>query len=225
MMSRNVRGFMSLFWSEKPVSARSTGSASPAARTWRCAPTCSWSRTREDRLSAGARLGGANHGAVGAPDRPGAGEAPVADRRLDRRRDRGRVGAGERVRSCGRARWRVRGTARARRQAADQPARDAQAARQPGGRRSGALLDAGARHLLRRDRPPHARGPRVRAPRRGEWLQGGGARTRRAVWRLRPRLDRGEQRNEGHDHQLADAVRAQHGAPARRRGTPVFCRR
>ena len=69
----------------------------------------------EDRLSAGARLGCADDGAVGAPDRPGAGEAPVADRRLDRRRDRGRVGAGERVRSCGRARWRVRGAARARR--------------------------------------------------------------------------------------------------------------
>ena len=54
----------------------------------------------------------------------------------------------------------------------------------------GLLLDPGARHLLRRDRPPHARGPRVRPPRRRERLQGGGARARRAVRRLRPRLDR-----------------------------------
>jgi len=38
MMSRNVRGFMSLFHSDKPVVC--TASAWPAARTWRCARTC-----------------------------------------------------------------------------------------------------------------------------------------------------------------------------------------
>jgi enoyl-CoA hydratase len=41
MMSRNLRGFMSLFHSDKRCSARCTGSASPAARTWRSARTCS----------------------------------------------------------------------------------------------------------------------------------------------------------------------------------------
>ena len=41
MMSRNVRGFMSLFHSDKPVVCKVHGFASRAAPTWRFARTCS----------------------------------------------------------------------------------------------------------------------------------------------------------------------------------------
>ena len=97
---------------------------------------------REDRLPAGAGLGRTDDGDVGAPDRRGAGQAPAAHRRLDRRHHGGRVGARRRGRARGRARRALRGAARARRAAAGQPARDAQAARQPDGRRAGPPRDA-----------------------------------------------------------------------------------
>ena len=41
MMSRNVRGFMSLFHCEKPVVCKVHGYCVAAAPTWRCARTCS----------------------------------------------------------------------------------------------------------------------------------------------------------------------------------------
>ena len=40
MMSRNLRGFMSLFHSDKPVVCKVHGFAWRAAPTWRSAPTC-----------------------------------------------------------------------------------------------------------------------------------------------------------------------------------------
>ena len=46
----------------------------------------------QDRLPARARLGRADDGAVGLPDRPGPSQAAAADRRLDRRHHGGRVG-------------------------------------------------------------------------------------------------------------------------------------
>ena len=76
--------------------------------------------------------------------------------------------------------------------------------------------DAGAGHLLRRDRPPHARGLRRSQRRAAE------AGFKEAVReRDEPFGDFGLAAptgpREGPDHQLADAVRARHGAPARRR--------
>ena len=133
MMWRNVRGFMSLFHSEKPV--RLQGPRLLRRRRDRhgalLRPAGDRGR-RQDRLSAGARLGRADHRALGLAHRAGAGQAPAPDRRLDLRCRGGGVGARERVGARGRARRAVRGTARAGRPAADEPARDAQAAGQPG---------------------------------------------------------------------------------------------
>ena len=53
--------------------------------------------------------------------------------------------------------------------------------------------DPGAGHVLRRDRTPYARGLRLRPPGGRGGLQGGGARARRAVRRLRPRPRLGAQ--------------------------------
>ena len=188
MMSRNVRGFMSLFWSEKPVVCKVHGYCVaggtdmalcsdllvvsedakigyPPARVWGVPTTALWAHklgpTRAKRLL----LTGDSISGREAVDWGLATDwAPAAE--LDDA---------------------LRGAARARRPDPDQPAGDAQAARQPGVSRPGPGGDPGAGHVLRRDRPPHARGLRLRPPGGRGGLQGGGARARRAVRRLRPR--------------------------------------
>ena len=62
-----------------------------------------------------------------------------------------------------RARRALRDAARAHRAGADQPARDDEAARQPDRLRAGPARDADPRHRVRRHRPPHAGGLRVRS--------------------------------------------------------------
>ena len=134
MMSRNVRGFMSLFHSEKPVVCKVHGYCVAGGTDMALCSDLLGDRGRgEDRLSAGARLGRADDGAVGVPDRPGPRQAAAADRRLALRERGARVGARDRgARRRPSSTRAVRGAARAGRPGADQPARDAQAARQPG---------------------------------------------------------------------------------------------
>ena len=110
MMSRNLRGFMSLFHSDKPVDLQDPRLL--RRRRHRHGALLRPDRRRgpgEDRLSAGAGLGRADVDALGPSHRPRAGPAPAADRRLDRRDDRGRMGAGQRGGSARRARRRFEG--------------------------------------------------------------------------------------------------------------------
>ena len=218
MMSRNVRGFMSLFWSEKPV--RLQGARLLRRRRHRHGAVLGPARGRgpgEDRLSAGPRLGGADDGAVGAPDRPRPRQAAAAHRRLDHRaREAVEWGLATEAAPAAELDARFEVAARAGRAAADQPARDAQAARQPGGRLAGPatrprcwapFFDGIARHtpegydFVRRA----AEGGFKQAVRERDEPFGDFG------------LDQARDSSEGPDHQLADAVRARHGAPARRR--------
>ena len=186
MMSRNVRGFMSLFHSEKPVVCKVHGFCVaggtdmalcsdllvvedkakigyPPARVWGVPTTALWAwrigpaRAKRLLLTGDSHLGHRG-GRVGARDRGGAG-------RRARRALRGAAGAGR---------------ARAR-----QPARHAQAARQPGPLRAGACTQprCWARSSTgSRATRPRARVRRAARPRRAG---AGGARARRAVRRPR----------------------------------------
>ena len=110
----------------------------------------------------------------------------------------------------------LRGAARARRAAADQPAGDAQAARQPGGRLAGARRDPGRSARSSTGSPatrPRATSSSAARPRPGSSRRCASATSRSAT----SASAQGGMRREGPDHQLADAVRARHGAPARRR--------
>ena len=93
MMSRNLRGFMSLFHSEKPVVCKVHGYCVAGGTDM---ALCSDLIVAEDRAKIGyppARVWGVpTTRALGVPGRPGPRQAPAADRRLDRRHDRGRVG-------------------------------------------------------------------------------------------------------------------------------------
>ena len=185
-MWRNVRGFMSLFHSEKPVALQ--GPRLLRRRRHRHGALLRPAgdrRRRQDRLPAGARLGLADDGALDGADRRDAGQAAAADRRLADRRAGGRVGTGDRGRPAGRARRALRGPARAGRADADQPAGDDEDAGQPVALRAGPAPDPAARHLLRRRRPPHRGGARLRPQGGRGRLPGGGARARRALRRPR----------------------------------------
>ncbi len=178
-MSRNVRGFMSLFHSEKPVICKVHGYCIaggtdlalcsdllviaedakigyPPARVWGSPTTAMWAHRvgvmRAKRLLlTGDSLTGAEAAEWGlATEAAPRGELDARFERL--------LGQG--------------------RQAADQPAGDDEAADQPGGLRAGSSPDPDPRDLLRRDHPAHRGGPRLRpAGRRGR-VQGGGPRTR-----------------------------------------------
>ena len=168
MMSRNVRGFMSLFHSDKPVVCKVHGFCVaggtdmalcsdllviaddarigyPPARVWGVPTTMLWAHRigaekAKRMLFTGDLITGAQAKEWGL-----AIEAPPAAE-LDER---------------------VRGARRADREGAREPARDDEAARQPGALRAGPARDAGARHVLRRHRAPHEGGLRVPAARRG----------------------------------------------------------
>ena len=130
MMSRNLRGFMSLFHSDKPTVCKVHGYCVAGGTDM---ALCSDLLVVEDSAKIGypPRVWGVPTSALGIPDWPGAGEAPPAHRRLDRRDHRGRVGLASEA-ALGSSSTTVRGAARAGRERPDQPAGDAQAARQPG---------------------------------------------------------------------------------------------
>ena len=163
MMSRNLRGFMSLFQSDKPVVCKVHGFCVaggtdmalcsdllviaddarigyPPARVWGVPTSALWAfRVGDQRAKRLLFTGDLIDGAHGARLGP---------------RDRGAAG--------GRARRALRGARAADRADPGQPARDDEAARQPGALVAGPGGDAVAGRLLRRHRPPHAGGLRVR---------------------------------------------------------------
>ena len=159
MMSRNVRGFMSLFHSEKPVVCKVHGFCVAGGTDMAlCSDLLVDRGRREDRLPAGAGLGRADDGAVGAPDRARAGQAAAAHRRLVSGTEAVEWGLATEAAPAGRARRALRGrcSSGSRGVPVNQlvmhkllvnQAVDAQ----------GLARDAGARHLLRRHRPPHRR--------------------------------------------------------------------
>ena len=186
MMSRNVRGFMSLFRSDKPVVCKVHGFCVAGGTDM---ALCSDLLVIEDRAKIGyppARVWGVPTTALWT-----ARLGPQHAKRLLFTGDclsgteAVRVGPGARGAAARRARRAHRGAGRAHRARAGQPAHHAQAARQPAapGR---ARPDADPRHRVRRHRAPHARGLRVPAARRHRRLQRGGPRARRPVRRRRP---------------------------------------
>ena len=172
MMSRNVRGFMSLFHCSKPVVCKVHGFCVaggtdmalcsdllviaadakigyPPARVWGSPTTAMWAL----------------------PARAAARQAAAVHRRLAVGRRGAGVGAGDRGAAA-----RASSTSAtealvgADRADAAQPAADDEAARQPVAVRAGPARDADARHRVRRHRPPHrARATRSqgRPPREG----------------------------------------------------------
>ncbi len=147
MMSRNLRGFMSLFHSDKPVGLQ--GARLLRRRRHRHGAVLDLLVIAEDaphRLPAGARLGRAR------PRR--CGRTASATERAKRLLFTGdlidgargaRVGPGDRGAAGGRARRALRGAARADRADAGQPAGDDEAAGQPGALRAGPAGHADAR--------------------------------------------------------------------------------
>ena len=189
MMSRNVRGFMSLFHGDKPVVCKVHGFCVAGGTDMAlCSRPARHRGRREDRLSAGARVGRADDRAVGAPHRPREGEAPAVHRRLP---------VGQARRSSGASRSSARRAdelderfeillERIARMPINQLVmmklllNQTRAARRACTRRRslGTVFDGIARHT--------PEGYAFQQPRRGGRLQAGGARARRAVRRLRP---------------------------------------
>ena len=157
MMSRNLRGFMSLFHSDKPVACKVHGFCVaggtdmalcsdllviaddarigyPPARVWGVPTSALWAF----RVGRPARQAAALHGR---PDRWPHGRGVGTGR------------GGPPCRGAGRA---LRRAGRARRAHAGEPARDDEAAREPGALRTGSPGHPGARRLLRRHRAAHA---------------------------------------------------------------------
>ena len=146
MMSRNLRGFMSLFHSDKPVVCKVHGFCVAGGTDM---ALCSDLLVIADDARIGyppARVWGvADLGAVGLPDRRPARQAAAVHRRPDRRRRGARVGPRDRGAAGRRARRALRGAGGAHRAHAREPARDDEAARQPGAVRAGPAGHAGAR--------------------------------------------------------------------------------
>ena len=112
MMSRNVRGFMSLFHSRQ--AGRVQGARLLRRRRHRHGAVQRSTRhrgPRQDRLSAGARLGRADDRAVGVAPRPAAGQAPALHRRLPVGHRSGGVGPRDRSAAARRARRALRSAA------------------------------------------------------------------------------------------------------------------
>src|SRR5439155_21359533 len=106
-----------------------------------------------------------------------------------RRRDLRPRGGADRPRPRSRARRGARGACdgagAAHRAGAHHPARHVEAALQPDGGEHGHGVDPAARLAVRRRRPPHAGGPRLRRPGTGRGLPPGSAGARRSLRRLR----------------------------------------
>ena len=96
-MSRNVRGFMSLFHSDKPVVCKVHGFCVAGGTDMAlCSDLLVIADDARDRLPARARLGRPDDDAVGAPHRRREGEADALHRRPDHRRPGEGVGARDR---------------------------------------------------------------------------------------------------------------------------------
>ena len=94
MMSRNVRGFMCLFHCNKPVICKVHGYCVAGGTDMAlCSDLLVIAADAKDRLPAGAGVGLADDGAVGAPRRRAARQAAAVHRRLAVRRRGGGVGA------------------------------------------------------------------------------------------------------------------------------------
>ena len=199
-------------------SARCTATASPAAPTWRCARTCSWPRTGPRSAIRRRASGGCRRRRCGRT-----GSAPTRAKRL--------LLTGDSISGREAVEW---GLATEAAPAAELDARFEalleRVARLPVNQLvmhkllvnqavavAGPGRDPGAGDVLRRDRPPHARGLTTSSaapPRR--------ASSEAVRERDEPFGDFGlaatrRRAREGPGHQLADAVRARHGARARRR--------
>jgi enoyl-CoA hydratase len=155
MMSRNVRGFMSLFHSEKPVVCKVHGFCVAGGTDMAlCADLLVIASDARIGYPPARAWGGSDHRAVGPPGGSRACQAPAVHRRPRRRRAGTRVGTRDRRAPARRARRPLRGAARARRADPGQPAGDDEAAREPGPLRRGlhatqllgTLLDGMARH-------------------------------------------------------------------------------
>ncbi len=187
-MSRNVRGFMSLFHSEKPVLCKVHGYCVaggtdmalcsdllviaedakigyPPARVWGSPTTAMWaSRLGPMRAKRLLLTGDSLTGAEAAEWGLATEAAPAAelDERFERLLERvARMPINQLVMM----KLLVNQTVHA----------------------QGLRPDPGPRHLLRRHRPPHRGGPRLRPPRRRVGLPRGGPRARRALRRPRAR--------------------------------------
>ena len=186
MMSRNLRGFMSLFHSDKPVICKIHGYCIAGGTDM---ALCSDLIVTEDRAKIGyppARVWGVPTSMLWA-------------HRIGLERARRLLLTGDSIDGTTavewglaseaaphrRARRMLRGAARAGRAPAGQPARHAQARDQRPADEPGALRKPDDERLLRRDRPPHAGGLRVSASGGRGRVQGGGAPARRAVRRPR----------------------------------------
>ena len=167
MMSRNVRGFMSLFHCGKPVVCKVHGFCVAGGTDMAlCSDLLVIARGREDRLPAGARVGLADDGAVGAPRRRPARQAAAVHRRLAvRARGASSGGSRSRRRRAEQLDERTEVLSSGSRAMPRQPADDDEAARQPDALRAGPARHAGARHRVRRHRAPHRRGLRLPAAR------------------------------------------------------------
>ena len=133
MMSRNVRGFMSLFHSDKPVVCKVHGFCVAGGTDMAlCSRPARHRGQREDRLSAGARLGRADHRGVDATAsasrrRSGCSSPAIASRAPRPSRGGSRPSARRAQQLDERFESLLGRIARD----ADQPARDEEAARQP----------------------------------------------------------------------------------------------
>ena len=94
MMSRNLRGFMSLFHSDKPVVCKVHGFCVAGGTDMAlCADLLVIAEDARIGYPPARVVGRAHVGHVGAPDRPRAGQGPAVHRRLDRRKARATSGA------------------------------------------------------------------------------------------------------------------------------------
>ena len=157
MMCRNVRGFMSLFHRGKPVVCKVHGFCVAGGTDM---ALCSDLLVIAEDAKIGyppARVWGvADDDAVGAPDRRAARQAAAVHRRLDVRREAVEWGLAIEAPPAAELDERFEDLLAADRADAGQPAHDAQAVDQPDALRAGPARHAGAGHLLRRHRPPHA---------------------------------------------------------------------
>jgi hypothetical protein len=162
MMSRNLRGFMSLFHSDKPVVCKVHGFCVAGGTDMAlCSDLLVDRRRRQDRLSPRARLGRAHLSHVGLPHRRRAGQAPPLHRRLPVRQRGRRLGPRRRVRAPRSLDERFEASSPGSPACPHQPARDDEAAVNQAIGAQGLQSDADPRHPVRRHRPPHPRGLRL----------------------------------------------------------------
>ncbi len=185
MMSRNVRGFMSLFHSDKPVVCKVHGFCVAGGTDMAlCSDLLVIEDDGEDRLPAGSRVGRADHGAVGPSHRCAAGQAAALHRRLPVGQPRRSSGAWR----SRRRRWpsSTSGSRVLLGRIAQMPVNQLIMMKLLVNQTlPGLAAHANPGHRLRRHRSPHGRRLRLSAPRRRGRFQASRPRARRAVRRFR----------------------------------------